>query len=364
MTLLELAGLALLVLAGIPLVLLWLAAGFSVLCLAFARTPEGALTVEQLAHRCEGLTGWALVERAQREVHAAMPGYGFCNGFDTPRQALGRRRGICWHRAAVLASVLRAHGIEVRPVHAFLNRFETGLVSGHAWLEVRIPLEGGGEVRTVCPDEATNTPGVARFKPITRVRSFGPAMVALAWLGSPIANLFIGPMQIARTGSLSADAIDHATGDGSPISTRERIAKSAVLALVPILAWNAVLAPHLPPAFFDDHAVPGVVLAAELAGRVFIFGLAIVLLLGLKTPWQRRGLSLFVVGAVAYALSWLSPLLDPLPSWLWILPYALPIVWLFGLGLMARSGAYLVGATLFSIAHVAHGAYAIRAMLP
>lgn len=359
MTVLEIAGL---VLVGIPLALLWLAAGFSVLCLAFSPVPRGALTVEQLVQRCEGLSGWALVERAQREVHAAMPGYGFCNGFDTPRQALARRRGICWHRAAVLASVLRAHGIEVRPVHAFLNRFETGLVSGHAWLEVRIPGEVG--VRTVCPDEATNTPGVARFKPITRVRSFGPAMVALSWLGSPIANLFIGPMQVARTGSLSADAIDHVTSEGSLISTRERITKSALLPLVPILAWNAALASRLPPAFFDDHAVPEVVLAAELAGRLFVFGLASVLVLGLKAPWQRRGLALFVVGAVVYALSWLVPLFDPLPSWLWILPYALPILWLFGLGLMARSGGYLVGATLFSVAHVTHGVCALAARMP
>jgi len=177
MTVLEIAGL---VLVGVPLALLWLAAGFSVLCLAFSPGPGGALTVEQLVQRCEGLSGWALVERAQREVHAAMPGYGFCNGFDTPRQALARRRGICWHRAAVLASVLRAHGIEVRPVHAFLNRFEGGLVSGHAWLEVRIPGEMGVEVRTVCPDDASNTPGVARFRPITRERPFGPGMVALS----------------------------------------------------------------------------------------------------------------------------------------------------------------------------------------
>ncbi len=361
MTVLEIAGL---VLVGIPLALLWLAAGFSVLCLAFSPGPGGALTVEQLVQRCEGLSGWALVERAQREVHAAMPGYGFCNGFDTPRQALARRRGICWHRAAVLASVLRAHRIEVRPVHAFLNRFEGGLVSGHAWLEVRIPGEMGGEVRTVCPDDASNTPGVARFRPITRVRAFGPAMVALSWLGSPIANLFAASVQLARTGSLSSGSLSPGDSGGATLAFRERITKSALLPLVPILAWNAALASRLPPAFFDDQAVPEVVLAAELAGRLFVFGLASVLVLGLKTPWQRRGLALFVVGAVVYALSWLVPLFDPLPSWLWILPYALPILWLFGLGLMARSGGYLVGATLFSVAHVTHGVCALAARMP
>jgi len=150
---------------------------------------------------------------------------------------------------------------------------------------------------------------------------------------------------------------------GAPLPLRARLARSGLLPLIPIFAWNAALAPSLPASFAEDTAVPGVVLAAELVGRLLVFVGSTVLVLGLETRWQKRGCAVFVVGSLVYALSWLPPLLDPSPSWLWLLPYVLPVSWLVGLGLMARSGGYIVYAVLFVFAHTTHGLYALGALM-
>jgi transglutaminase-like putative cysteine protease len=118
---------AALALLAIPWGLLWLAAALSTICLALGGEREAAPTIATLVERSRGASGWELVARAQRLVHEAMPEYGLCNGFDSPSMALARGRGICWHRALVLRAVLRTHGVDAEPVHAFLNRFEDGL---------------------------------------------------------------------------------------------------------------------------------------------------------------------------------------------------------------------------------------------
>jgi hypothetical protein len=267
--------------------------------------------------------------------------------------ALARGRGICWHRVLVLRTVLRAHGVDAEPVHAFLNRFEDGLLSGHAWLIVRI----AGEARWVCPDDARNEPGAVRFRPLSKVRSFGAWMVAISWLGSPIANLFLAARRLARGERLLP------TSTPAPAFSA-RILRSGAWPLVPIVVWNATLAGVAPAALADDAGLPAMLLLAEDAGRLFTLGLAPLLVLGTSHPWQRRGAALFVVGAIAYGVSWIAAFHASAESWLWLLPYVLPVLWLLGLGLWARSGSYLVGAGLFVIAHVAHGVWAVAARAP
>ncbi len=333
-----------------PLALLWLAAVFSVLCLSRAPELDDDNTVERIVERCQGSSGWTLVSRAQREVHEAMPDYAFCNGFDTPRLALARRRGICWHRAFILRAVLDARGVRSRVVHAFVNEFDDGLVSGHVWLEVTLD----GETLPVCAGAADNAPGALRFRSRSKVRAFGPAMLALTWAGAPIANVFAALVTLARGGSIAP-----ATKNRRPLV--ERVPRSALWPIVPLLAFNAWFASRLPPLFSDDRAVPAVVLVAEAIGRGFVFVAPAFITLGLATRWQRRGLALFAFGSVVYTLSWLPLLSASSPAWWWWLPYGLPSLWLLGLGLMGRSGAYIAGATLFALAHGTHGLFALAA---
>ena len=140
---------------------------------------------------------------------------------------------------------------------------------------------------------------------------------------------------------------------------RERARRSGFGPLIPILAWNLVFASRLPPLFTADAGVPPSVLTLELLGRVFVFVLPVVLVLDLDGPRGRGGLALYVIGALAYFASWLPPLLDPRPTWLWLGPYLLPAAFFVGLGMMARSRSYILGASIFVAAHLTHGVFVL-----
>ncbi|MCA9704654.1 MAG: hypothetical protein KDK70_02255 [Myxococcales bacterium] len=329
--------------------LLLIACAFSLVGLAASGVPRDPPSLASLVEACREHQGWALVRCAQQRVRAAIPRYGFCNGFDTPSMALRRGRGYCWHRARVLAEVLRGLEVEAELVTALLCRFEHG-ISGHVWLRVTV----AGESRWVCPDVWDQEPGVVRFEPITRVRRWGPVMLAVSYLGSPIANVFaflVTRVRGARDEPAPADEVR--------ISLRRRLAANGLWPLLPILAWNAVLAPRLPPGFSDDGVVPTAVLVVEALGRAFVFIGPAFLVLGLRGRWRRRGLALLLLGTLIYFASWLPPLLDPTPSWWWLGPYVLPGVWLVGLGAMGCSPPYVVGALTFVVAHATHGVWVL-----
>ena len=69
--------------------------------------------------------------------------------------------------------------------------------------------------------------------------------------------------------------------------------------------------------------------------------------------------NIFVLGTIAYFASWIPPLLELGPRWTWLGPYVLPALSFTGLGLWARSPAYVVGAAAFVLAHAAHGVLAV-----
>lgn len=336
----------------VPAILLLVAAAFSIVGVATRGGVEGAPTIAALASGVAALRGWERVEAAQRSVHAAMPEYGFDNGFDTPRQALARGRGYCWQRAAVLLAALRSLGVDARMVHAFRNRFPAGLVAGHVWLIVTID----GESRPVCPGDPRNRPGVVHFETLSKVRRWGPGILALTYLGAPIANVFAALVRRWRGG------VEAPRGVRVPL--RRRIRGNAMWLFAPILAWNVALAPRLPPVFADDSAVPWAVLVLEAVGRVVVFAAPLLLVIERRrdATW-RAGLALFIGGAVLYGASWLPALGESPPSWLWLGPYVLPALWIVGLGLLTRAGAYVVGGLVFALGHASHGIHVLAATL-
>lgn len=162
----------------------------------------------------------------------------------------------------------------------------------------------------------------------------------------------------------AAIAVIRAAVVGARVPLCVRARRNGLWPLMPILAWNLALAPHLSPVFSDNHAIPTTVLFVEAIGRVFTFGAPLALLLEPERgPAWRWGLGLFVVGGAAYLAAWVPPLLDLTPSWLWLGPYLLPASWLVGLGLMTRSRAYIVGVVVFAVAHGIHGVLALQAVL-
>lgn len=121
------------------------------------------------------------------------------------------------------------------------------------------------------------------------------------------------------------------------------LANGGVL-LLPILVWNAVFTPALPPAlgsaeFWRD--IPPAVAYGENAFRGAVVVLPFLMPIELSTTGERRGLWFFIAGAVVYFAAWLPLMLTPASAWStnWIgflAPAYTPALWLTGIGLTCR----------------------------
>lgn len=150
--------------------------------------------------------------------------------------------------------------------------------------------------------------------------------------------------------------------------------RSCFWLLVPILVFNVVCAPHLPPAFQADvfwRDIPRWIAWPENVLRVVLFATVAFAPLEVTTAWHRRGLALFVIGTLGYFAAWGPLLAAPNSAWSTSLPGFLapaitPAVWLTGLCLVAqrlviprlpyRAWMLAVVAAAFLGAHVSHAA--------
>ena len=113
---------------------------------------------------------------------------------------------------------------------------------------------------------------------------------------------------------------------------------------LPILMWNVVCTPFLPPALASNEFsrdIPPLVMYGENTLRVVVMVLPFLMPLEMVTVAQRRGVWLFVVGTLLYVLTWVPLMIAPQSrwstSWLgFVAPAYTPIVWLTGLGLIGR----------------------------
>ncbi len=152
------------------------------------------MTISEAIVKCRAtcLTGWQLVEYAQRLVACTME-YSWFNSFDMPGKAFEKGQGYCWQQAGALNLILQDLGFDSRLVHAIRNNFPKiirdgvmlpALVSGHVWCRVRVD----GQEKDVCPGNQTNRPGVLHFKPMTKVKNFSGPIVGFSYLGSAVIN--------------------------------------------------------------------------------------------------------------------------------------------------------------------------------
>lgn len=152
------------------------------------------MTIGDAVTQCRetGLSGWALVEYAQKLVSGQMS-YSYSNSFDFPATAFEKGRGYCWHQANALNKILSALGLDSRRVHAVKNRIPAkqfeGVniephISGHIWLRVSI----GGEEKDVCPGHPDNAPGCIHFTPVSKVRQWNAFIAFWSYLGSAMVN--------------------------------------------------------------------------------------------------------------------------------------------------------------------------------
>lgn len=138
------------------------------------------------------LTGWVLVGYAQKLVSSNMT-YSYSNSLDSPEEAFEKGRGYCWHQASALNIILSAMNINSRIVHAFRNLIPACVfegvsirehVSGHAWCRVSID----GVEKDVCPGYKDNEPGIIHFKPLSKVKEWGPIIDFFSYWGSAMVN--------------------------------------------------------------------------------------------------------------------------------------------------------------------------------
>jgi transglutaminase-like putative cysteine protease len=145
--------------------------------------------------RASGLEGWPLVGAARLLVGERMV---YCrrNSLDPASKAFRRGYGYCQQEAFALRSLLRALGFEAEVVQALHNRFPSGAMSGHAWVEVTYQ----GQQRPVDPRYQDPEDGSLQFKTLSPVTRMPPVFRVFAGWGAAAINAY----RYYRTGSDTA----------------------------------------------------------------------------------------------------------------------------------------------------------------
>jgi hypothetical protein len=146
---------------------------------------------------------------------------------------------------------------------------------------------------------------------------------------------------------------------------------SCGLLLLPLLAWNALFAQFLPPAYSMSEFwrdIPPLLSATENFSRFAVFALPFAMPLRLTTQAERLALQVFVIGTLVYFGSWLPLIFSPESAWSrsaigFAAPAYTPALWLLGL---ARLGSHIYGfsfyrwwmylavSMIFLVAHISH----------
>ena len=124
-----------------------------------------------------------------------------------------------------------------------------------------------------------------------------------------------------------------------------RYVLSCGLLTVPILVWNVVFTRFLPPALGSPEfwrGIPPLVGYGENSLRLAVVVLPFLMPLDLPTIAERRGLVVFVTGALVYFVSWIPLMIAPQSHWStsplgFLAPAYTPLIWLAGIGLMGRT---------------------------
>lgn len=90
------------------------------------------------------------------------------------------------------------------------------------------------------------------------------------------------------------------------------------LLLIPVLLWNLVFMPFLPATITNPEKwsdFPKVLLWLEGITRIIVFVMPAFMPLRIKTPGQKAGLVLYVLGLIIYLFAWREFILFPHGTW-------------------------------------------------
>ncbi|MEM9671797.1 MAG: hypothetical protein ACFB15_22550 [Cyclobacteriaceae bacterium] len=141
--------------------------------------------------------------------------------------------------------------------------------------------------------------------------------------------------------------------------------------LIPLFVWNIVFISRLPcsyaPATFWKD-IPPLIGTTENIARMLVFTLPVLMQFSLKTPVQKAGLSIYLLGLVLYFASWLLQIYFLQSDWsrsLWgyTAPAYTTIIFFVGISLIGQTSwvklpgisvIYLVVSIIFVVVHTAH----------
>jgi hypothetical protein len=145
------------------------------------------------------------------------------------------------------------------------------------------------------------------------------------------------------------------------------------LLLLPIMAWNIILASKLPRAYSAEvfwKDIPSFLANGENIFRLIIFIIPFFMPIQIETRSQKIGLWLYSIGTALYFLSWLAQIYFPQSAWSlnafgFLAPAYTPLIWLAGIGLIGstfyfpvsyRSWMYIILSIIFLGFHFTHAA--------
>lgn len=149
------------------------------------------------------------------------------------------------------------------------------------------------------------------------------------------------------------------------------ILSNGYVPVLPLLLWNILVTPWLPPVYDPDlfnGGVPSWLLAGENVSRAIVLLLPVFFINRVHTRQGKWGLGLYMTGSILYYASWLAIIIAPTSCWStsltgFSMPAVTPLIWLTGIAYMAhacyfsipyKKWYYLVPAVVFVGFHISH----------
>ncbi len=131
--------------------------------------------------------------------------------------------------------------------------------------------------------------------------------------------------------------------------------------MVPMLAWNIILAPQITlMKVISDANSPSWLLAAENITRLIVFVLPLLLPLRVQDMVSKTGMAAYLIGMMLYFITWIPLIWMPDSVWSQsavglLAPRLTPLLPFLGIALIGHSAPYAMISALFIFFHTLHG---------
>lgn len=131
--------------------------------------------------------------------------------------------------------------------------------------------------------------------------------------------------------------------------------------MVPLLAWNIILAPKITlEKIVSDSNSPPWLLVAENITRIIVFAFPLILPLRLQGTISKTGLAVYIIGTLIYFVTWIPLIWMPASPWSQsaaglLAPRLTPLLPFLGIAMIGHSAPYAGFSLLFITLHTWHG---------